>query len=147
MTMEKIEKIRHRLRNGRRTDEGFTLLELLAVMTILIVLMTIGASRYDLAVIRAHESALRSDLDTMNNAIQDYTRDKKAAPTSLDDLTQGPDQYLSRIPNDPMTGARDWTTEDCDSYLSSDQTTLGICKVHSSSNKISPFNGEAYSSW
>ncbi len=145
--MTKIRKFRSQLNRRSTSEEGFTLLELMAVMTILIILMTLAASRYDMAVIRAHESALRSDLDTMNTAIQDYTRDKKAAPTSLDDLTQGPDQYLSRIPNDPMTGTPDWTTENCDSYLSSDQTTLGICSVHSSSNKISPFSGEAYSSW
>ena len=145
--MLRTEKILRATERRLNRQDGFTLLELMAVVSIMLILLTIGAARYDLAVVRAHESALHSDLDTMNKAIQDYTRDKNAAPTSLNDLVQGPDQYLSRIPNDPITGAPDWTTENCDTYLTTDQSSLGICSVHSSSNKISPFSGEAYSSW
>ena len=66
-------------------------------------------------------SGLRQDLAEMNKAIQNYTTDKEAAPTSLDDLVQA--QYLGRIPNDPMTGSPDWTPEDCDVLYSTDQTT------------------------
>src|SRR5580704_10716915 len=124
---------------------GFTLLELMIVITIILVLATLAAGRYDLAVNRAHEAALRQDLAEMNKAIQNYTADKDAAPTSLDDLVQA--QYLGRIPNDPMTGAPDWTPEDCDDLYSTDQTTTGICSVHSSSNNVSPSTNTPYSSW
>jgi general secretion pathway protein G len=134
------------LRISRRTaDGGFTLLELMIVITIILILAAIGAGRYDLAVIRAHEAALTQDLAEMNKAIQNYTVDKEAAPTSLDDLVQA--QYLGRIPEDPMTGARDWTADACDTLLSVDQTGTGICSVHSSSAKVSPFTNTPYSSW
>ena len=92
----------------RQAYEGFTLLEVLMVAAIVVILATIGAARYDQAMIRAHEAALTQDLSEMNKAIQNYTADKEAAPTSLDDLVQA--QYLGKIPNDPITGTPDWTT-------------------------------------
>lgn len=129
----------------RRAEAGFTLLEVLMVVTIIIILATIGTARYDQAMVRAHEAALTQDLSEMNKAIQNYTADKEAAPTSLDDLVQA--QYLGRIPNDPITGTPDWTTENCDLLVNADQTSTGICSVHSSSDKISPFSKTPYSSW
>ena len=81
----------------------------------------------------------------MNKAIQNYTADKEAAPTSLDDLVQA--QYLGKIPNDPITGTADWTTENCDLLVNADQTSTGICSVHSSSDRVSPFTKTPYSSW
>lgn len=129
----------------RRAEAGFTLLEVLMVVTIIIILATIGTARYDQAMVRAHEAALTQDLSEMNKAIQNYTADKEAAPTSLDDLVQA--QYLGRIPNDPITGTPDWTTENCDLLVNADQTSTGICSVHSSSDKISPFTKTPYSSW
>jgi general secretion pathway protein G len=115
----------------RAAHGGFTLLELMIVIIIIIVLATLGAGRYDLAIIRAHQAAQIQDLDQMNQAIQNYTRDKEAAPTSLDDLVQA--QYLGRIPNDPVTGANDWVPDNCDTLLSVDQTATGICSVHAAS--------------
>ena len=131
--------------NRRRSAAGFTLLEVLIVATIIVILATISAARYEQAVVRAHEAALTQDLAEMNKAIQNYTADKEAAPSSLDDLVQA--HYLGRIPNDPITGQSDWTTENCDLLVSADQTSTGICTVHSSSDKISPFTSTAYSSW
>jgi general secretion pathway protein G len=135
----------NRVKQRRRVQGGFTLLEILMVVAIVIILATLSAARYDQAMIRAHEAALTQDLSEMNKAIQNYTADKEAAPTSLDDLVQA--EYLGRIPKDPMTGATDWTTENCDLLVSADQTSTGICSVHSSSDKTSPFTNTAYSSW
>lgn len=129
----------------RCAREGFTLLEVLIVVTIIIILATIGTARYDQAMMRAHEAALTQDLSEMNKAIQNYTADKEAAPTSLDDLVQA--QYLGKIPNDPITGTPDWTTENCDLLVNADQTSTGICSVHSSSDKVSPFTKTPYSTW
>lgn len=129
----------------RGVEKGFTLLEILMVAAIIVILATIGAARYDQAMIRAHEAALSQDLSEMNKAIQNYTADKEAAPTSLDDLVQA--QYLAKIPNDPITGTTDWTTENCDLLVNADQTSTGICSVHSSSDKVSPFTNTPYSSW
>ena len=119
----------------RFSDRGFTLLEMIIVASIIVILATLAAARYDIAVMHAHEAAQAQDLAEMNKAIQNYTVDKEEAPTSLDDLVP---QYLGRIPNDPVTGANDWVTENCDMLLSVDQTTTGICSVHSAtSNGVS----------
>ena len=133
------------VKRRRRTQAGFTLLEILMVVAIIVILATIGTARYDQAMVRAHEAALTQDLSEMNKAIQNYTADKEAAPTSLDDLVQA--QYLGKIPNDPITGTVDWTTENCDLLVNADQTSTGICSVHSSSDRVSPFTNTAYSSW
>jgi general secretion pathway protein G len=126
---------------------GFTLLELMAVMAILLVLIAIGAAHYSQSIVRAREAALRQDLNEMNQAIQEYTRDKEAAPTSLEDLVQAHPAYLGRIPDDPLTGKDDWVPENCDLLDSSDQLSTGICSVHSASDAISPTTNTPYSSW
>jgi general secretion pathway protein G len=81
----------------------------------------------------------------MREAIQHYTEDKEAAPQSLDDLVSA--HYLQQIPVDPMTHARDWYTVNEDLDLSPEQSSMGITDVHSASDKISPFENDAYSSW
>jgi len=128
-------------------ERGFTLLELMAVMAILLVLIALGAARYEQTIVRAREAALRQDLDEINHAIQEYTADKEAAPTSLDELVQARPAYLGRIPNDPMTGRNDWVPESCDLLDSSEQLSTGICSVHSASENISPSTNTPYSSW
>jgi general secretion pathway protein G len=128
-----------------RAAHGFTLLELMIVMVIILILATLAAGRYEQSLIRAHEAALHQDLTEMRKAIQNYTLDKAAAPNSLDDLVTA--QYLREIPNDPMTREKDWHTTDCDELLSSDQTSTGICDVHSGSDIVSPFENTPYSSW
>ena len=83
----------------RRRSSGFTLLELMIVMAIILILATLGAGRYEQSLMRAHEAALKHDLFVMRNAIQQYTLDKEAGPTSLDDLVRA--GYLREIPRDP----------------------------------------------
>ena len=124
---------------------GFTLIELMIVMAIIVILATLASVHYRNAVLRSREAVLKSDLRVMNNAIQDYTRDKEAAPQSLDDLVSG--QYLSAIPSDPITNAKDWVTVNCDTLLDPDQSAIGICSVHSASDAVSPFENTPYSSW
>ncbi len=124
---------------------GFTLLELMIVITIIIILAAISVGRYEQTVVRAREAALHEDLSEMRKAIQNYTRDKEAAPASLDDLVSA--QYLGAIPTDPVTRQKDWNTEYCSDLLSAEQTSGGICDVHSGSDKVSPFEGTPYSSW
>jgi general secretion pathway protein G len=124
---------------------GFTLLELMIVMAIILILATLSAGRYEQATIRAHEAALKQDLFVMRNAIQQYTLDKEAGPTSLDDLVSA--SYLRDIPIDPVTRQKDWVTSSDDLLASPDQTTTGITDVHSPSDQISPFENTPYSSW
>jgi general secretion pathway protein G len=126
-------------------QRGFTLLELMIVMAIIIILVTLGVGRYEQAIERAREAALHQDLAEMRKAIQNYTLDKSAAPNSLDDLVQS--KYLGNIPNDPIAHGTDWNVTDCDELLSADQTSTGICDVHSASDAVSPFENTPYSSW
>jgi general secretion pathway protein G len=126
-------------------QRGFTLIELMIVMAIILVLATIASVHYRNAVLRSREAVLKTDLKVMNDAINYYTRDKEAAPQSLDDLVSG--QYLGAIPDDPMTKTKDWVTVNCDTLLDPDQSVTGICSVHSASDAVSPFENTPYSSW
>jgi general secretion pathway protein G len=128
-----------------RAARGFTILELMIVITIIVILATMSAVRYEQSVVRAHEAALRQDLMVMRQAINNYTLDKEAAPSSLDDLHAS--GYIGEVPTDPITHEKDWTTATCDDVLSPDQVAGGICDVHSASDAVSPFDGKSYSSY
>ncbi|MGB6876319.1 MAG: type II secretion system protein [Candidatus Acidiferrales bacterium] len=130
----------------RFTVAGFTLIELMVVVTIMLILMGLAAVRYDMSIKSAHEAALHHDLSVMRDAIEQYTLDKQQAPQSLDDLVSA--GYLREIPKDPVTGAKDWVTETSDVLLSPDEASGGgISDVHSPSDQVSPFENTPYSSW
>ena len=130
-----------------RSARGFTLIELMIVISIILILIGIAAGMYQRSVVRARETVLKSDLKVMRDAIDHYTLDKEAAPQSLEDLTNPQSQYLREIPVDPMTHSKDWQVEMGDTVLSPDQSNTGIVNVHSNSNDVSPFEGTPYSSW
>lgn len=133
-------------RGARRRDRGFTLIEMMAVIGIILILLGIALPVYSHSLVRAREDNLRQNLETLNQLIFQYTQDKQKAPESLDDLrTAG---YLKSIPED-MTGSVDtWETEPGDgTIMSLDQTdTGGIIGVHSGSNQVGS-DGKAYSEW
>jgi general secretion pathway protein G len=124
---------------------AFTLLEIMIVITIVMILAGIAATRYEKSVMRAREATLKQDLFVMRNAIQQYTLDKEAAPSSLDDLVGG--KYLSAIPVDPITRNKDWKTDSDPVLLDPAQTAAGITDVHSGSEQVSPFENTAYNTW
>lgn len=128
-------------------NRGFTLLEMMIVLAIIMILIGIAAGMYQRSVVRAKEATLRSDLSVMRQAIDHYTLDKEAAPQSLDDLVNPQSQYLREIPTDPITNAKDWKTDFGDTVLSPDQSATGIVDVHSNSDKVSPFDGTVYNTW
>jgi len=84
---------------------GFTLIELLAVLAIVALLMTIAAPRYVEHVERARETALRTDLKVMREAIDKFEGDQGRLPATLDELVQ--QKYLTQVPVDPITDKRD----------------------------------------
>lgn len=130
---------------SRRKPNGFTLIELMIVIMIILILIGMAAGRYDRSVQRARETALKTDLQTMRNAIDNYTMDKQAAPQSLDDLVN--EKYLRDVPVDPMTRTKDWTPEYGDTILTPLQNGTGLTNVHSASPDVSPFDGTAYNTW
>lgn len=140
--------------NGRRSrplgeggsEFGFTLLELMVVMTLILILAALVATPYHIAVVRAREAVLRDDLYTMRKLIDEYTLDKQQPPASLDDLVEA--GYLrGGLPLDPFTGSNQtWRADSEDVPIGPGQNVPGIVDVHSGSEDSS-LEGTPYSSW
>jgi|SRR5271166_4905001 len=133
--------------NRKKRNRGFTLIELMIVISIVLILVSVALPAYNQSILRARESVLRQNLFTMRSVISQYTLDKQKAPQSLDDLVSA--GYLKQIPNDPMTGRSDtWTAdEEQDTIMSIDQQDQGgIVDVHSGSSGVGS-DGTAYNSW
>jgi general secretion pathway protein G len=134
------KKSAKRLANG-----GFTLIELMIVIFIILILLGMAAGRYDMTIQRSREAVLKHDLQILREAIDNYTLDKQAAPQSLEDLHQA--GYLREVPMDPMTQATDWDPVFDNVVLSPDQVITGMVDVHSHSPLTSRFDGTAYNTW
>lgn len=129
---------------GWKNARGFTLLEMMIVISIIIILMAIAIPNYNRTVIQSRESVLRSNLSTIRSVISQYTLDKQKAPQSLDDLvTAG---YLRQVPVDPMTKETNWEVVQEDTLMAVDQQEPGIVDVHSASSGAAS-DGTSYSTW
>lgn len=139
---------RRRGKGGVRTyrSRGFTLLELMIVITLILILASFAMPTYQVAVIHAREAVLRDDLFTMRKLIDEFTIDKQRPPSSLDELVDA--GYLrGGIPVDPFTGSNQtWKTDTEDVPISPDQAAAGIVDVHSGADETS-LDGTPYSSW
>src|SRR5579864_5230764 len=131
-------------RKPRALQSGFTLLELMVVIFIIMILASIAMPVYNQSVVQARESVLRSNLGTLRSVISQYTLDKQKAPQSLDDLVSA--GYLRQIPTDPMTRQPNWEVVQEDVMMAVDQQEPGIVDVHSASNATAS-DGTAYSTW
>jgi len=125
-------------------SRGFTLIELMIVISIMLILVSLAIPAYNQSILRAKESVLRQNLFTLRSLISQYTLDKQKAPQSLDDLVSA--GYVKQIPIDPITGASNWETVQEDTLLSVEQTETGIIDVHSASTNTSS-DGTAYNTW
>ncbi|MDQ1729174.1 MAG: ral secretion pathway protein [Pyrinomonadaceae bacterium] len=125
---------------GRR---GFTLLELMIVITVIIILAAIVLPQYQRTILATREAVLREDLFKMRALLDQYAADKQKLPQSLDDLvTAG---YMRELPKDPVSGQPDWTVTTGEDPNSS-SGEQGVTDVHSSSADVSS-EGTPYSEW
>jgi general secretion pathway protein G len=134
------------LSSGRKLRSwcGFTLLELMIVISIMMILLAISVPLYQQHVIQAREAVLKQNLYQLDSLIEQYRLDKGQSPQALDDLvTAG---YLPKLPVDPMTGKSDWTTDPEDPQNAVDPNQPGIARAHSASTGTA-LDGTAYSSW
>jgi general secretion pathway protein G len=129
----------------RKKSRGFTLIELMIVISIMLILVSMAIPAYNQSILRAKESVLRQNLFTLRSLISQYTLDKQKAPQAREDLVSA--GYIKLIPNDPMTGKADWeAVQEEDVNMSPDQQETGIDDVKSSSTATSS-DGTAYNTW
>ena len=122
---------------------GFTLLELMIVISIIIILASITLPQYQKTIMHTRETVLKDDLRKMRSLLDQFAADKGRLPQSLDEIVS--EGYMREIPIDPFTGNKDWaltTGED----PNSSEGSQGVTDVHSASSDTST-DGTPYSEW
>ena len=124
----------------RRPLPGFTLLELIVVMTIIATLLTLAMPRYYRGVERSREAVLRHDLAAMRDAIDKFFSDRGHYPESLQELAEK--RYLRKLPPDPLTDSADtWVA------VPPPGAEAGAVYDVRSGAKGNSSNGEPYATW
>lgn len=136
-----------KVRSARGTGPaaGFTMIELLIVISIIVVLASMGMTQYRNSVVRAREAVLKEDLFRMRDAIDQYYADRNKYPSSLDDLVS--DGYMREVPIDPMTQSKDtWQPVNAEANVNDATAEPGIYDVKSGSDQSS-LDGTRYADW
>lgn len=122
---------------------GFTMLELIIVIAIIVILATIALPTLQTNVQRARETTLRSDLHELRKSVQRFQADKGRLPQSLEELVEA--KYIYEIPVDPITREKNWTVE-LETDTASPDGGQGVGNVRSSAEGVS-LDGSSYREW
>src|SRR5713101_6449452 len=128
---------------ARGLPSGFTLLELMIVISIIIILVSVALPQFQKTIMHARETVLHDDLFKMRSLLDQYAADKGKLPQSLDDLVT--EHYLREVPKDPITDNRDWAVETGEDPYSTEGAS-GVTNLHSASGDVST-EGTPYSEW
>ena len=126
-------------------DSGFTMLELMVVMTLIVVLATMGMTQYKSSQIYAREAVLKEDLFRLRDAIDQFYADKGQYPSTLDALVS--DGYLRKVPDDPFTKSNStWQTVPAEPDPNNPNVEPGVYDVKSGADGTA-LDGTKYSEW
>jgi general secretion pathway protein G len=130
---------------GPRDAGGFTLVELLIVISLISILAAMGLVQYKNSVVSSREAVLRTDLFRMRDAIDQYYADKGKYPSALDSLVS--DGYMRKVPEDPITKLSDsWVTVPAEPDPNNPSGEAGIYDVKSGAQGTA-LDGSNYSDW
>jgi general secretion pathway protein G len=128
-----------------RAQRGFTLVELLVVLSLIGLLAAMAMVQYRNSIRRTEESVLKTNLFRMRDAIDQYYADKGKYPASLDSLVS--DGYMRAIPEDPLTKSRDtWQTVPAEPDPGQPSSDPGIYDVKSGAPGTA-MDGSSYTDW
>lgn len=148
--MIKCEERGHRIPGlgrvlGRQDDHGWTLIEMLVVLSLIMILASLALTTYRNSLVTAKEAALRSNLYLMRDAIDQYYADKGKYPDALNTLVS--EHYIRAIPKDPITQSTDtWQTTPAEPEAGSVGSAAGIYNVTSGAPDTA-LDGSRYSDW
>ena len=129
----------------RASAAGFTMIELLVVVSLIIILSTMGMAQYRASVIHTNEAVLKEDLFRFRDAIDQYNADKGSYPSTLDALVS--EGYIRKIPVDPFTKSADtWQSIPGEPDAGNPTSEPGVYDVKSGSD-LTALDGTKYSDW
>jgi general secretion pathway protein G len=129
----------------RKLSRGFTMIELLVVLALIVILASMGMAQYRSSVVHAKESVLKDDLFKMRDAIDQYYADKNQWPSALDALVS--EGYLRKLPEDPFTkSASTWQTVPAEPDPNNPSAEVGVYDVKSGS-EATALDGTKYADW
>jgi general secretion pathway protein G len=132
-------------RRKRSIASGFTMIELLIVIALIMILATMGMAQYKSSVVHSKEAVLSEDLFRMRDAIDQYFADKGQYPSTLDSLVS--DGYLRKVPDDPFTKSNStWQTVPAEPDPNNPTAEAGVYDVKSGSDATG-LNGKPYAEW
>ena len=134
-----------RLHHSRDDQRGFTMIELMVVMSLIVILATMGLVQYRQSIIRSQEAVLKEDLFRLRDALDQYYADKNQYPSDLNTLVS--DGYLRSLPKDPFTSSDStWQTVQAEPDPRNTNVEPGVYDVKSGSDATA-LDGTKYSEW